>query len=274
MTADASGADRRAAGADGHGRHHAARATCSSAPFVDARRTALNTNDLRGKVLRIKVDADGSLHEPARATCSPTGHGGKTRPEIYAMGFRNPFRIQVDSDDVAYITDYSPDSQVPEQFRGPAGTGRVEVVRKPANYGWPLCYTPDLPYYRVGLQHVARRSTARRSRTSATTRAHGPGQHLALEHRASHGYDARRSPSPDIWYSYRDNQTRRSGTPCLAYYDRARGGTVPAALPGARSRGGVGPHGAAPYDYDPDNPSATKFPPYYDGAIFFGEFTP
>ena len=37
--------------------------------------------------------------------------------------------------------------------------------------------------------------------------------------------------------------------------------------------GGVGPHGAATYDYDPANPSATKFPPYYDGAMFFGEFT-
>ena len=41
----------------------------------------------------------------------------------------------------------------------------------------------------------------------------------------------------------------------------------------ARPRGGVGPHGAAKYDYDPDNPSATKFPPYYDDAVFFGEFT-
>src|SRR4029078_13072830 len=69
----------------------------------------------------------------------------KTRPEIYAMGFRNPFRIQVDDEGVAYVTDYSPDSQTPQQFRGPAGTGRVEIVREPANYGWPLCYSPDLP---------------------------------------------------------------------------------------------------------------------------------
>jgi PKD repeat protein len=37
--------------------------------------------------------------------------------------------------------------------------------------------------------------------------------------------------------------------------------------------GGVGPHGAAKYRFDPDNPDTTKFPPYYDGAIFFGEFT-
>ena len=117
-----------------------------NAPSVDARRSALNTNDLRGKVNRIKVNADGSYSIPSGNLFAPGT--AKTRPEIYAMGFRNPFRIQVDDAGVAYVTDYSPDSQTPQQFRGPAGTGRVEVVRKPANYGWPLCYSPDLPYYR------------------------------------------------------------------------------------------------------------------------------
>ena len=77
----------------------------------------------------------------------PPRPGGQTRPEIYAMGFRNPFRIQIDSDDVAYTTDYSPDSRSPGALRGPAGTGRMEIVRKPSNYGWPLCMAPNLPMY-------------------------------------------------------------------------------------------------------------------------------
>ena len=64
------------------------------------------------------------------------------------MGFRNPFRLQVDENDVAYVSDYSPDSQTPQQFRGPAGIGRIEIVRQPANYGWPYCYKPNLPDYR------------------------------------------------------------------------------------------------------------------------------
>ena len=34
------------------------------------------------------------------------------------MGFRNPFRITLDDDGVAYITDYSPDSQTPDQLPG------------------------------------------------------------------------------------------------------------------------------------------------------------
>src|SRR5688500_5264205 len=37
--------------------------------------------------------------------------------------------------------------------------------------------------------------------------------------------------------------------------------------------GGVGPHGAATYNYDPDLDSPTKFPAYYDKSIFFAEFT-
>ena len=76
---------------------------------------------------------------------------------------------------------------------------------------------------------------------------------------------------PDVWYSYNDNASPPIGTPCLAYYDNS-GGTCPQLFP-ELGTGGVGPHGAAKYEFDPDNPSETKFPPYYDGAVFFGEFT-
>ena len=101
-------------------------------------------------MLRIKVkDGDIAAGEanpaaaPTRCRRQPFAPTTtQARPEIYAMGFRNPFRIQVDEKGVAYVTDYSPDSNVPENNRGPAGTGRVEIVRKPANYGWPLCMLP------------------------------------------------------------------------------------------------------------------------------------
>ena len=46
----------------------------------------MNTNDLRGKVLRIKVAADGSYTVPSGNLFAPGT--AKTRPEIYAMGFR------------------------------------------------------------------------------------------------------------------------------------------------------------------------------------------
>jgi hypothetical protein len=104
------------------------------APHTDSARSALNTNDLRGKVNRIHIK-EGDISPSEFNKPDLTGSGGgaytipkgnlfplvagqpqaKTRPEIYAMGFRNPFRISVDENDVAYVSDYSPDSNVPGQ---------------------------------------------------------------------------------------------------------------------------------------------------------------
>jgi PKD repeat protein/type 1 glutamine amidotransferase len=244
-----------------------------NAPFVDSRRSAMNSNDLRGKVLRIKVAADGSYTVPSGNLFAPGQ--AKTRPEVYAMGFRNPFRIQVDSHDVAYVTDYSPDSQVPQQFRGPAGTGRVEVVRKPSNYGWPLCYSPDLPYYRWNFN-----TSTPLDNPAQPYECNNPTQGAPNDSR----WNVNGGPSvepgltvlppiaqPDIWYSYRDNQNPPQGTPCFASYGPTPG-TCPQLFPELFT-GGVGPHGAAPYEYDASNTNATKFPPYYDGAYVLGEFT-
>jgi PKD repeat protein/glucose/arabinose dehydrogenase/type 1 glutamine amidotransferase len=243
------------------------------APFVDARRTAQNTNDLRGKVLRIKVGADGSYTIPEGNMFAPGT--AKTRPEIYAMGFRNPFRIQVDSNDVAYVTDYSPDSRVPENFRGPAGTGRVEIVRKPTNYGWPLCYSPSLPYYRWNFNtstpldptptaYECNNPTRGPQNTSRWVRDGGPSNEPGLEY-------APPIAQPDLWYAYQDNATPPLGTPCLASYNGSGAAACPQLFPELFA-GGVAPHGAAKYEFNPANPSKTKFPAYYDNAVFFGEF--
>ena len=172
------------------------------------------------------------------------------------MGFRNPFRITLDDDDVAYITDYSPDSQTPQVFRGPAGTGRMMVVREPANYGWPLCYQPDLPYYRwnfntsTPLDDPPRGARVRQPDPR-------PGEHLALEHRpdllaADHAVRA-----VVLLPGQQPDQPARHAVP--AYYTQDPPGTCPQLFP-ELGTGGVGPHGAAKYDYDPANPNPTKFP--------------
>ena len=68
-----------------------------------------------------------------RATPSPTATSSrpgtdKTRPEIYAMGFRNPFRISVDkTTGIVYVGDYGPDAGAADPTRGPAG--QVEFAR-------------------------------------------------------------------------------------------------------------------------------------------------
>ncbi|HLL35642.1 MAG TPA: PQQ-dependent sugar dehydrogenase, partial [Streptomyces sp.] len=63
-------------------------------PQFDAQRSSANTNDLRGKLLRIKPTAGGGYTVPAGNLFAPGTPN--TRPEIYAMGFRNPFRMSVD----------------------------------------------------------------------------------------------------------------------------------------------------------------------------------
>ncbi len=68
----------------------------------DAQRTSGNTNDLRGKVIRIHPEDDGTYTIP-EGNLFPPGTA-QTRPEIYAMGFRNPFRIGIDpATDTLYV---------------------------------------------------------------------------------------------------------------------------------------------------------------------------
>src|SRR3954447_22596289 len=286
-------------------------------PTGDDRRSTLNTNDLRGKILRIKVKdtitpadfnksdlgtGSGAYTVPAGnlkdysaanypAVANQPGFATKFRPEIYAMGFRNPFRLQVDENNVAYVTDYSPDSQTPQRSRGLAGVGRVEIVRHPANYGYPQCYSTKLGYYRWNFQEFAPGTTTvgipadtppqpidcgnpnSFLNPSRWTRDGGPAFEPGL---------ANTPPltDPDVWYAYRDNNAAQPlGTPCFGVY-----ATTPGAIaPGSTTEcprlfpelftGGVGPHGAAKYHYDPANPSTKKFPPYYDNSVIFGEFT-
>jgi glucose/arabinose dehydrogenase/type 1 glutamine amidotransferase len=104
----------------------------------DAQRTSANTNDLRGKVLRIRPRKDGSYSIPngnlfRRGT-------PLTRPEIYAMGFRNPFRVDVDpKTGTLFVADYGPDAGAPNPDRGPEGRVEWQIVT-PGNYGWPYCH--------------------------------------------------------------------------------------------------------------------------------------
>ena len=112
----------------------------------DARRSSGNTNDLRGKILRIKVNDDGSYEIPDGnlfALGTP-----KTRPEIYTMGHRNPYRISVDpKNGYVYWGDIGPDSNEDKMdTRGPQGYDEMNQARGPGNYGWPMFIADNKPY--------------------------------------------------------------------------------------------------------------------------------
>jgi len=102
----------------------------------DAQKSSANTNDLRGKILRITPQADGSYTIPEGnlfAEGTP-----QTRPEIYTMGHRNPFRISVDQrTGFLYWGDVGPDASQDSLDRGPAGHDEFNQAREAGNYGWP-----------------------------------------------------------------------------------------------------------------------------------------
>ena len=102
----------------------------------DAQKSSGNTNDLRGKILRIRPTAEGGYTIPEGNLFKPGTP--LTKPEIYGMGFRNPWRFNVDSKTgFVYSGDVGPDAGGPNATRGPRGYDTVNQVRHAGNYGWP-----------------------------------------------------------------------------------------------------------------------------------------
>lgn len=113
----------------------------------DARRSSGNTNDLRGKIIRIRVKDDGSYEIP-EGNLFPKGTE-KTRPEIYVMGNRNPYRISVDQkNSFLYWGEVGPDANADSlDTRGPRGYDEVNQARKAGYFGWPLFVGNNYPYH-------------------------------------------------------------------------------------------------------------------------------
>ncbi|NNC88267.1 MAG: hypothetical protein HKN82_07395 [Akkermansiaceae bacterium] len=110
----------------------------------DAQRTAGNTNDLRGKILRIVPKADGTYAIP-EGNLFPEGTGS-TRPEIFVMGCRNPFRIALDPRSGAlFWGDIGPDAGAAGE-RGPQGYDEINRTRAAGNFGWPYFAADNKPY--------------------------------------------------------------------------------------------------------------------------------
>jgi cytochrome c len=113
----------------------------------DSRRTAGNTNDLRGKILRIKMKPDGTYDIPEGNLFKPGQ--ANTRPEIYVMGDRNPYRISVDKKNGnLYWGEVGPDANKDSlETRGPRGYDELNQARSAGFFGWPLFIGPNIPYH-------------------------------------------------------------------------------------------------------------------------------
>ncbi|MEU0336664.1 PQQ-dependent sugar dehydrogenase [Streptomyces sp. NPDC006193] len=202
-------------------------------PAFDAQRTSANTDDLRGKILRIKVEADGSYSIPDGNLFAPGTD--RTRPEIYAMGFRNPFRFSVDkATGVLYVGDYGPDAGAADPARGPAGQVEFARVTAPGNFGWPYC-TGDNDAYRDFDFATRTSGEAFDCAAPKNTSPHNTGL-------------TDLPPAQPAWIPY-------------------DGPLVPEFGDGSES-----PMGGPVYRYDASLDSPVKFPEAYDGDFFAGEF--
>ena len=166
----------------------------SGRTFWDAQRTSGNTNDLNGKIMRIKplttisgtpgvgttyTIPAGNLFDEAQDTTN------KTRPEIYGMGFRNPFRFTVDPETGWVLgADYGPDASTTVANRGPQGSVEYNVLTKPGNYGWPYCIRDNTAVQRLQLRDLdVRRQVRLRRAGQRLAQQHGPDQPSARHRR-------------------------------------------------------------------------------------------
>jgi cytochrome c len=113
----------------------------------NALKSAANANDLRGKILRVHPEPDGTVTIPKGNLFAPGTPN--TRPEIYVMGNRNPWRIAVDRrSGFLYWGEVGPDAGGPNENRGPAGSDEINQARTAGNFGWPLVIADNKPYHR------------------------------------------------------------------------------------------------------------------------------
>jgi len=110
----------------------------------DDQRGSGNTNDLRGKILRIHPEKDGTYTIPD-GNLFPKGTA-KTRPEIYVMGDRNPWRPSVDSKTgFLYWGEVGPDANDDSKTTR-SGRDELNQARKAGYFGWPYFIGENVGY--------------------------------------------------------------------------------------------------------------------------------
>lgn len=204
--------------------------------FFDSARSAGNANDLRGKILRVHPEPDGTVTIPA-GNLFPSGTP-KTRPEIYVMGCRNPWRFSVDAKSgTLYFGDVGPDAPVAKEQRGPAGFDEFNRTKTAGNFGWPFLLADNRPYRQYDF----------------ATKESGPAQDPAKPINESPNNTGPKELPP--------------AQPAWMYYPAGQSSRFPQFGSGGRSAA-AGPV----YHFDPALKSAVKLPAEYDNCLFVYEW--
>ena len=202
----------------------------------DAQRSAGNAADLRGKILRILPQPDGTYALPD-GNLFPAGTPG--RPEVYAMGLRNPFRISVDSETGwLYWGDVGPDAVETSPTRGPRGYDEFNQARAAGNFGWPYFVADNQAYNDYNF--------------------------------ATNTAGAKFNPAAPVNDSPNNTGPRNlpPAQPALIWYPYAASAQFPELGSGGRTAM-AGPV----YHFDPAASSPFKLPEYYDDTLFVYEWS-
>ena len=200
----------------------------------DAFRSAANSRDLRGKILRIHPTPDGGYSIPAENLFADGKDG---RAEIYGMGIRNPFRMTVDdATGTLYFGDVGP-NVLPELGVVPDGYDEINATKTAGNFGWPLFVGPNeaLPLFDFDAKKEIKR------------------------------FDSQSPENP----SPRNTGIKKlpPAIPALVWYSSVASKRFPTLGSGGRSIM-AGPV----YHFDAANPSAIKLPEQFDGRLFIYEW--
>lgn len=202
----------------------------------DAERTAGNSNDLRGKIIRIKIKEDGSYEIPEGNLFSKTGP--KTKSEIYVMGNRNPYRISVDQkNSFLYWGEVGPDAPKDSlDTRGPKGYDEINQARKAGYFGWPFIIANNYSYHSYDYS------------TGKSGPAFDPNKPINNSRNNTGIKELPPAQSAFIWYPY----DKSSDFP-----EMATGGRCAM---------------AGPVFYSDLYPAESRLPDYYNGKLFIYEW--
>jgi len=200
----------------------------------DAFRSAANSRDLRGKILRIHPTPDGGYSIP-QGNLFADGKDG--RAEIYGMGIRNPFRLTVDDKTgTLYFGDVGP-NVLPELGVVPDGYDEINATTEAGNFGWPLFVGPNeaLPLFDFDAKKEIKR------------------------------FDPQSPENP----SPRNTGIKKlpPAKPALVWFSSVASKRFPTVGSGGRSVM-AGPV----YHFDAANPSPIKLPEQFDGRLFIYEW--
>lgn len=206
----------------------------------DSQKSASNANDLRGKILRIRPETNGTYSIPA-GNLFPT-NSPNTRPEIYTMGCRNPFRISVDAaTGWLYWGDVGPDASDPNPDFGPSGYDEVNQARSAGNYGWPY-FIADNKAYRERLSSPPSPGPYYVATAPTNNSPNNTGPQLLPPARPAM-----------IWYPYHSStEFPEMNSTFNPNYRAIMAGPV--------------------YRFNTNSSSIRKFPPYFDGTLFVFDF--